>query len=138
MNDKVDKFRDDLKSHLDSVKSRLDAAKAHLETTANETGEAIEAKKKAIEADMSVRKQKLSDARQHANDWVEAKKTETEDKIEAWKKDREIHKLEKRADRAEDNAFSSIIIAACAADDAEWAILEAIGARLIAEDVKAG
>lgn len=138
MNDKVEKFRTDLKEHLDAVKVRLDAAKAHLESKANETSEAIESKKLEVEAQLDAQKQKLADAKQQADDWVEAKKSETEEKIAAWKKDRKIDKLERRADDAEDYAYSAIVIAGYAADDAEWAILEAVGARLLAEDAKEG
>ena len=50
---------------------------------------------------------------------------------------REIHKLEKRADNAEDYAATAIVIAAAAVDEAEIAILEAVGARMLAEDAAA-
>lgn len=136
MNDKVEKLRSELKEHLESVKARLDSAKDQLESAAQETSDSIDAKKEDIKAQLSEQKQKLAAARQQADEWVEAKKAETGEKIEAWTQNREIEKLEKRADRAEDNAAAAIVIAAYAADDAECAILEAIGARLLAEDAR--
>ena len=68
---------------------------------------------------------------------IEEKKTETDAKIEEWKAKRDLHKLEKRADRAEDCAAACIMIASDYTWEAELATLEAIDARLLAEEFAA-
>jgi hypothetical protein len=64
------------------------------------------------------------------------KKEEVDSEIAEWKTNREIHKLEKRADKAEDNAVAAIEFSASSVAEAELATLEAIEARLDAEAAK--
>ena len=77
------------------------------------------------------------DAEAKAKSWIETKVAETEAEIEDWKTKREIHKLDKRADYSEDYAAAAIILAAAAVDEAEMAILDAVVARMLAEETAA-
>jgi hypothetical protein len=61
-----------------------------------------------------------------------------EAKIEEWKHGREVRKLEKRAQRAEDYAAERAWLATVAVEEAEYATLEAIAARLEADEVAEG
>jgi len=134
MSEKVDKFCSDLRDRLTAIEDRLNQAKESVEKASHDTHEAIEAKKAEIKTKADADKQKVKDAEAKAKNWVEAKVAAAEADIEEWKTKREIHKLEKRADHAEDYAASAIILAAAAVDEAEFAILDAVGARLLAED----
>jgi len=51
-----------------------------------------------------------------------------------WKQKRELHRLDKRAERRENYAADAIFIAAAAIDEANVAFLEALEARLDAEE----
>lgn len=137
MSEKVDAFCNNLRDHLNAVEERLNRVKGNIQAASNESREALEAKKKKIEAHYEADKHKVEEAKAKAANWVEEKKTETDAKIEEWKINREIHKLEKRADRAEDHATSAIYIAAVAVDEADLSILEAVAARMIADEAAA-
>ena len=137
MSEKVDKFCNDLRGHLNAIEDRLNRTKESVEKASNDTKEAIEAKKAEIKAKTEADKQKVKDAEAKAKNWIETKVAETEADLEDWKTKRDIHKLEKRAEHAEDYAASAIYIAAAAVDEAEYAILDAVGARMLAEDAAA-
>ena len=62
--------------------------------------------------------------------YLDEKVTETESRIKEWKANRELEKLEKRADNAEEYAAHSIVVALEAVDEAEVAMLEALAARI--------
>ena len=65
------------------------------------------------------------------------KKAETQAKIDHWKRERELKKLDSRADDAEEYAAAAISIAVVAVEEAKVATLEAVLARLDAEDAHA-
>lgn len=67
--------------------------------------------------------------------WLEAKKSELHSQIDEWKAKREVEKLVSRADRAENYAASAIVFAAAAVQEAQIAVLEAIEARIAADEV---
>lgn len=77
------------------------------------------------------------------SDEVELFRAQLQERLESAKarldsaKDREIEKLKKRAQRAENNVAAAIVINAYAAEDADWEILEAISARLLAKNATA-
>jgi uncharacterized protein (DUF342 family) len=137
MSEKVDAFCNNLRDHLNAVEERMNRVKANIQASSDESREALEAKRKKIEAHYEADKHKVEEAKAKAANWVEGKKTETDAKIEEWKINRETHKIEKRADRAEDYATSAIYIAAVAVDEADLSILEAIAARMIADEAAA-
>ena len=134
MSEKVDNFCNDLRDHLNAVEERLDHAKANVQSAADEGREAVEAKKKKIEADFATKKDKVEDAKAKAKDWVDRKKAELEMDLDEWIAKREIRKLEKRAEHAEDYAVAAVNVAAAAVEEADYAILDAIASRMIADE----
>ena len=138
MSEKIDKFCNDLRDHLTAVEDRLNRVKASVQSAADEGREALEARKQKVEADFEAEKHKVEEAKAKAKNWAEEKKAETDAKIEEWKRNRDIHKLEKRADNAEEYAEAAIYIAAAAVDEADYAILNAVAARLIADEAARG
>jgi hypothetical protein len=68
---------------------------------------------------------------------VEEKKAETKDEIAQWKHNREVGKLERRAEDLEAYAIWAVLVAADALDEADLATLQAISARLDADYVAA-
>ncbi|MDJ0941801.1 MAG: hypothetical protein QNJ00_18700 [Woeseiaceae bacterium] len=136
VNDKLDAFRAKLNGHLAAASERLDEVKTDIEAAADATGDKLEEKGEQLKARFDADKAKIAEARENAEAWLDSKKQDSEDAIAQWKHDREVEKLEKRAEKAEDNAAASIVIAVAAIDEAQLAVLEAIGARLLAEDAK--
>ena len=138
MSERVDRFCDNLRDHLNAVEEHLGQIKQRLTTSRNESRAAVEAKVGEVKAKLEAQRQKVEQAKADAKNRIEEKKTETASKIEEWKTDRAQHKLEKRADRSEDYAAACIVIAADSVVEAELATLEAIEARLLAEEFVAG
>jgi hypothetical protein len=67
-------------------------------------------------------------------EFVEAKKAETQAAVEEWKANHNRKKLEKRAVSATRYAEACVGVAVCCAEEAEVAILEAVAAGKDAED----
>jgi hypothetical protein len=62
--------------------------------------------------------------------WNKEKVAHTQEAIGSWREQREIDKLLNRAERAENYAIDMVTTAAYDFDEAEQAILEAVAARL--------
>jgi hypothetical protein len=67
---------------------------------------------------------------------LEEKKVATKEKIESWKAQQEVKRLDAYAKLAEDYAVASIAAAGSTVDEAARAVVEAIGARLDADSAK--
>lgn len=137
MSERVDRFCDNLRDRLNAVEEHLDHIKQRLDTSKNESRAAIEAKVGEVKAKLDAQRHKVEEAKADARERIEEKKAETASKIQEWKADRAQHKLEKRADRSEDYAAACILIAADTVVEAELATLEAVEARLLAEELAA-
>ena len=134
MNINLDELGKKLHAKLDSSIDRLKAAKTHLEGVHNETEAAIQTKLKAAKETLEAKQQEASAAKAGMEEYVEAKKAETQDAIAEWKANRDRKKLEKRAERAQNYAEACIAVVLCSAEEAEAAILEAVAARRDADD----
>ena len=134
MGERVDRFCKDLRGRLSAVEEHLESIKQRLSTSSQESRAAVEAKVEEAKSKLEAQRQKVEKAKVDAKAHIDQKKTETKSKIDEWKANREQHKLEKRADRSEDYAAACIIIAADSVAEAELATLEAIDARLLAEE----
>jgi hypothetical protein len=100
-----------------------------MEESRKNTEAAIETQLDKIKTDFEARTREAESARAEVQAYVDEKKGETEAKIKEWKTNRELGKLEKRADNAEEYAAYCILVAMAAVDEAEVAILEAVVAR---------
>jgi hypothetical protein len=137
MGERIDQFTNDLRDKLNAADNRLDHLKAQLENAGQETQDAIESKLNQAKADIEEQKTKVKDGQQRAKDFLAADLAETKQDIHSWKQNREIKKLEKRAERRENYAADTVLFAMAAIDEANVAILEALEARLDADDALA-
>jgi uncharacterized protein YicC (UPF0701 family) len=137
MSERVDQFCNKLRGRLNAVEEHLDQIKQRLSSTRQESRAAVEAKVAEAKAKFDAQRTMVEKAKADAKSQIEEKKAETASKIEEWKTNRDQHKLEKRADRAEEYAALCILIAADSVGEADLATLEAIEARLLAEEFSA-
>ena len=137
MGEKIDQFCNDLNKDLTEADNRLQHLKAQLETANRETRDAIQAKLEEAKSSLDQQKQKAKDREHQIKSYLEEKKAEAQHDIADWKKRREIKKLEKRAERREEYAADTILIAMAAIDEAHVAVLEALDARLDADEAQA-
>ena len=138
MSEKIDQFCNNLRERLNEVDKRVNSFKANVESANAKAKADIHAQLDKIKADFEARKHKAEEAHKRLQANLEEKKHETEAKIEEWKHQREVKKLERRAQRAEDYAAESAWLAMLAVEDAEYAMLEAVAARLEADEVAGG
>ena len=93
----------------------------------------IQSSLEEAQAKMEAGRQHVSEAQAKMKAAVQEKQAETQAKIDGWKSQRQVQKLEKRADRAEDYAEWAVLAAVGAIEHADLAVLEAVDARIDAE-----
>jgi hypothetical protein len=121
MSEKIDQFCDDLRDRLNAVDDRLQTMKASVESANAETKAAVLAKVNEAGAKVEARKREVETARKNVGAHLETKKLETKDKIEEWKRNREVKQLTSRAERAEEYANWAAVLAMDAVDEAHLA-----------------
>lgn len=135
MGEKIDQFVENLRDRLNAVDGRMDNLKASIESAPAKAKADVQAMVDKAKADHEARKHKIEETKKRINASLEAKKEETEAKIAEWKDQHEVKKLEKRAQRAEEYAAELVWLAMVAIDEADYASLEAIAARIEADEV---
>lgn len=130
----IDEMGKKLHAKLDSGIDQLKAAKSHLESFQQETKDAIQSKLDAAKEAVGEKKQEVATAKTKLEEYVEAKKAETTATVDEWKANRDLKKLEKRAERAEKNADACVDLALYHVGEAQVAILEATAARIDADN----
>ena len=129
-----DKFGKKLPTKLDYGIDRLKSAKAYLEDFKKDTKDAVQTRIKASKEALEEKKQEAEAAKNRLEEFVEDKKAETQAAVAEWKTMRDLKKLEKRAERAQKRAEASIALALYYVEEAEVAILEAVAARIDADE----
>jgi chromosome segregation ATPase len=133
MSDKVDRFCEQLRVTLTGLENRLDNLKAKIERDRESTKAAIDSRVDEAKAGLGTLRADAEAARARMKAQVEEKKTETKQTIAEWKHDREVTKLQERAEDLEAYASWAVLVAADAIDEADLATLQAIAARLDAD-----
>ena len=100
-----------LHGKLDNCIGQLRAAQGHLEDVKNETAANIEAKLVSAKEALDAKKQEALAAKDKAEELGKAKLAETTEAVADWKANRHVHKLEKRAERAESYADACVALA---------------------------
>lgn len=137
MGEKIDEFCSDLRDDLTAAENRLQYLKVQVDNAGQETREAIQTKLDQAKSDLEEQKHKADERQHRIKSYLEDKVAEAEHDINDWKAKRELKKLEKRAERREYYAADTVLIAMAAIDEANVAILEALEARLDADDAEA-
>ena len=133
MSERIDQFRDNLRGRLADVDNRLRDFKEGLDSAKADIDDQLEKAK----AEFDARKREATEAHERIKSMVEEKKTQTEAKVQAWIREREVEKMEARARLAEDYAAEQILLATATIEEAEVAMLEALAARVEADEIAA-
>ncbi len=137
MSERVDKFCDDLRDRLNAAESGLGRVKASVVSAKAASQEKIQESLGQAQAKVEASRQQVSEAQTKMKAAMAEKQAETQATVEGWKAQRQIHKLERRADRDEDNAAWAVLLAVDAIERADLAILEAVATRIELEAVAA-
>lgn len=126
----ADSLKQKLSQHIDAAKTKLDAMKKDLMGMHEEDMQALQEHRDEIQKRLAEQKERANKMKTDIANWNKEKVAHTQEAIGSWRKQREIDKLLNRAERAEDYAIDMVTTAAYDFDEAEQAILEAVAARL--------
>lgn len=132
MNPKLEQSINRLKDEFKAAESALADTRDHLAVAVQGQLDDLDTRWKAAVAQIETKRGQVGEAGHRFVQLLEAKKHELVTKFEDWKTDREIDKLERTADRKEQEAVDAVLLAAYAILHADAAILDAIKARKIA------
>jgi hypothetical protein len=130
MTEKLEALRIKLQAKVNDGVNRMESVQSSISSETARVEGAVRGKLDEAKASCHSAKQKVVDATNRLKLLAEEKELENDAEILAWKAGREVIKLEKRAERAENYAETSIEIALCAIAEAEEAVLEALAARM--------
>jgi hypothetical protein len=137
MSEKFDNFCGELRTRINDADKRIKDLKAKAVGAGEKAKVEAKAQLAALENKANDQKARTAAAEAKAKAWVEEKKTMTHDKIAEWKEQRDVKRLESRADLSEHYTVTAMEIAAAAVDEAERAAVEAVVARMDADAIKA-
>ena len=135
MNNKLEQCINRVQDEIKTIETSLADTSNHLTTAVEQKVEGLEAGWKNALAKCDAKREQAGQAEQRLRQFLEEKKDELVSKFEDWKTDCEIEKLEKHADKKEQQAVDAVIVAAFALLEAEVAIVEALKARKVAIEV---
>lgn len=135
MNEKLNQCCIRLIEETKAAEKRL-AQVGHALASATETGvEALEPRLKKAMAECESSREHAAQAGHRIKEAILDFKNSAVGRLEEWKTDRAVSKLEKHADKKERHATDAIVVAAFALLEAEVAIVEALKARTVAVEV---
>ena len=137
MSERVDQFCNNLRERLNAAEGRLDEVKASIGAAKTHTRANIEDKIDEARAAAEAQQSTLEDAQARIRANLGEKKAATVENIVRWKEERHVTKLERRAEFAEDDAVWAILLAADAIDNANLRALDAVVARMDADEATA-
>src|SRR5262245_12452363 len=127
-----------LQHHLDLARQKIDELQHELDAARSDTVEALQQKSDELRKRVQAQKERAQEVRANLDDWRREQASQSREAVASWRQRREIHKLESRADRAEDYAINAVIVAVMDMDAANEAVLDALHARLDADLAGAG
>ena len=136
MNETFDKFYSDVRTKINDADKRLKDLLASARSAGQKAKVDAKAHLAALETKAKEDQAKLEASEAKVKAWALQKKAITADKIAEWKAQRQVKKLNDRADDAESYAVATMQVASAAIDEAERAAIEAVVARIDADAVQ--
>ena len=134
MSARVDHFVENLRDQLNATEAKFNTLKANVDSASKESKAKVDAKLAEAKAAAAKAKQDLDAAGAKVKADIEEKKAQTDQQIAEWKYKKNVNKLERRAELAEADAAWATYVAMDAIAYADVAILDAVVARLDAEE----
>jgi DNA repair exonuclease SbcCD ATPase subunit len=136
MGEKFDKFCSDLRTKIDDADKHLKGLQASAKNAGQKARDDAKAHLATLENKAKEQQAKIEESEAKVKAWAQQKKAITADKIAEWKAQRQVKKLNDRADDAESYAVATMQVASAAIDEAERAAIEAVVARIDADAVQ--
>jgi hypothetical protein len=129
----IDNFTKQVHDDVEAVEERAKSLKKTIKSATKKTQDDIQSRLGAVKSNLEAKKHEFDRYRANLKMQFEEKEAEVKSSIEEWKMNREVKKLEDRADKSEEYAATAIAVAMVTMEEAEAATLEAICDRLDAE-----
>ncbi len=129
----IDNFTKQLHDNLEAVENRVKSLKESIQSAPKKTQVEVQSKFDEAKTALDAKKQEFDEYRAKLKTQFDEKESEVKSSVEEWKANREVKKLEHRADNAEGYANTAIFLAMAMMEEAEAATLAAIAARLDAK-----
>jgi hypothetical protein len=133
MTAQIDQFCDKLKNRLDVMAQRIQSTKSQIEGLPDKGEKAVRRLLDNIHSNVESRKRHVDQVLANLRARTQQNVAETKEEVSRWKQQRNVQKLNSRADHAEAYAADAIDFAIAGIEQAEYAALEAVGARLDAD-----
>jgi hypothetical protein len=111
--------------HMTEIKASLERTMPDIEAAGSNVGASLQAKRDEAEARVEANRLEMEKADAEMNAYVDAKKATLDAAVAAWKAERNVERLEFRAQDAEAYAAAAVALASGAVDEANAAVLEA-------------
>ena len=126
-----------ISQQIDAARAKLEALKTDLSSIHEEDMAALQEQRNDIRARIDQQKERARRRQFDIARWQSEKVAHTQEAIASWKQQREVDKLETRAERAKDYALDMVSAVVDDFEEAEQAVYEAVAARLEAESAVA-
>ena len=137
MSARVDQFCDKLKERLNALEDQVSTLKTNVQNLPKQGEQALQKCLTETRGRVEQQKKKIEQAQVSLKARAEQKLSQAKEDIKEWKAKREVSKLNGRAQRAEQYAADAVFIADVAVAEAEEAIIDAVIARMDAENAEA-
>jgi len=127
-----------LSQEIDAAKTKLEGLKRDLAAIHAEDKATLRERQAEIRAHLDKERARAQELQAKMASWKNEKTQHTAEAIAGWKQRREVAKLQRRAERAEDYAIDAVTFAAADFEEAEAAVYDALTARFEAEEAAPG
>lgn len=138
MADTQESAKQKLSQEIEAAKTKLEALKRDLAAIHEEDKATLRERQAEMRAHLDEQRARAQELQAKMTSWKNEKKQHTDEAIAGWKQRREVAKLQRRAERAEDYAIDAVTFAAADFEEAEAAVFDALTARFEAEEAAAG
>jgi hypothetical protein len=133
----ADELKQKLSQQIDAAKHKLELLKKDITDLHAEDMAALRERQSDIRERLNQHRSVAESIHGKIASWRSETRTRAVDAITSWEQRREIEKLEAHAKRAEDIALDMVSVAAHDFEEAEQAVLEALAARMEADEALA-
>ena len=133
----ADELKQKLSQQIDAAKRKLELLKRDIADLHAQDMAVLRERQTEIRERLDEQRSRTESLHSKIAGWRSETRTRAVDAITSWEQRREIEKLEAHAKRAEDIALDMVSVAAHDFEEAEQAVLEALAARMEADQALA-
>jgi chromosome segregation ATPase len=126
-------LKEQLSQQIDAARDKLESLKLDMKDMHEEDMAVFRERQQDLQKHLEEQKERARQLQSDIARWKSEKVAHTKDAIASWKQQREIDKLQARAERAKDYALDMVSVTVYDFEEAEQAVYEALAARIEAD-----